>query len=49
MPEAGEVWFALSAARPQNGLVPVLVMTEPGHLRFEDGLVSDPLDRPMLR
>jgi hypothetical protein len=49
VPEAGEVWFAHSAAGPQTGLVPVLLTTEPDCLRLEDGLVNDPLDRPMLR
>jgi hypothetical protein len=29
--------------------VPVLLTTERDHLGFEDGLVNDPLDRPMLR
>jgi hypothetical protein len=49
VPEAGEVWFALSAAGPQTGLVPVLLTTGRDGLCFEEGLVNDRLDRPMLR
>jgi hypothetical protein len=49
VPEAGEVCLLFLLPGPQTGLVPVLLTTEPDYLRFEDGLVNDPLDRPMLR
>jgi hypothetical protein len=49
VPEAGEVCLLFLLPGPQTGLVPVLLTTELDYLRFEDGLVNDPLDRPMLR
>lgn len=44
-----ELALELRLPGPQTGLVPVLLTTEPDYLRFEDGLVNDPFDRPMLR
>jgi hypothetical protein len=50
VPDAGRVWAALSAARPQTGLVPFLLGSLPGDARrpWDTGEFSGPADPAQL-